>query len=380
MAAVPHSKPPFPVFRIVAPAVAVSLVLIAIEQGLPGQLDAGLAIGRAVLTLALVVAAALIAALAVKWAQRDERSLDAPGAAEAGKMEISQPTAARMDRIAMQLCEEGLTTADDVRRRAEDILTNAKRVNEHVLRNSGVVAQMRDRSQAAEDVAARIRTESGQSRADLEQARLELGSARAAVASARQKVELGQSTTEALNRAISVSASDIEEITDLARGIGAIASQTNLLALNATIEAARAGEHGRGFNVVAGEVKALSQRTAELVKLIDTVVGRLDGSTTDMVSRLGELGTAMTAIGEEAVRNESEIAAVAGRVDAVISNAVENVDALSHQFDTVQAIGADLAGLFDPVSAEAGSRANSELATRIIDRCVKFEALARAVS
>lgn len=68
-----------------------------------------------------------------------------------------------------------------------------------------------------------------------------------------------------------------EEITNITATIKGIAFQTNLLSLNASIEAARAGDHGKGFNVVAMEVRNLSQLVEQAVINVRTTTERMNG-------------------------------------------------------------------------------------------------------
>ena len=61
--------------------------------------------------------------------------------------------------------------------------------------------------------------------------------------------------------------------------ISQIAFQTNILSLNAAVEAATAGEAGKGFAVVAAEVRNLANKSAEVAKDIEKLMGVLQEKT-----------------------------------------------------------------------------------------------------
>ncbi len=104
-----------------------------------------------------------------------------------------------------------------------------------------------------------------------ERAMKEKKSSEALIESAsRGKTELAK-TTGLINSIVA----DIDSLLKMASIIEEISAQTNILAMNAAIEASHAGESGKGFAVIAGEVRKLSESTAQNAKNISGVLKKI---------------------------------------------------------------------------------------------------------
>jgi hypothetical protein len=101
-------------------------------------------------------------------------------------------------------------------------------------------------------------------------------------------------TSEELRSVTEDATIKVESTAGILDTVKQISKRTNLIGLNASIEAARVGEYGKGFNVVANEVRNLSQMTnnstAEIGHIINLIKEAIDSidSATQMVSEVSQ--------------------------------------------------------------------------------------------
>lgn len=71
------------------------------------------------------------------------------------------------------------------------------------------------------------------------------------------------------------------QIGEISESVSELADQSQLLAINAGIEAAKAGEFGRGFSVVAGEMRSLSDGSKRAAQHIRGIVQQIETTAHD---------------------------------------------------------------------------------------------------
>ncbi|HEV7180308.1 MAG TPA: methyl-accepting chemotaxis protein, partial [Candidatus Baltobacteraceae bacterium] len=112
-------------------------------------------------------------------------------------------------------------------------------------------------------------------------------------------------------------AKSMHQIFEIIALVRSVSDKTNLLALNAAIEAARAGDHGKGFNVVAGEVRSLADKTKASTLDIRKVLGDLEARGKEAAIAI-ENGVAKA---EQSARQARMAQEAFGRIEAFASSA-----------------------------------------------------------
>ena len=152
------------------------------------------------------------------------------------------------------------------------------------------------------------------------------------------------------------------EIIRIVEEINALNGHTNLLSLNASIESARAGEAGRGFNVVAGEMRKLSDKTKLSVngirrgteniitQILDVVgsINHLDGLARDKNSSLQDMnGSVVSTIGD-IVQISGKMSEIRDRLTQEVEKCTEThrkISTLTEVFDQMSDIAMRMSDL-----------------------------------
>jgi methyl-accepting chemotaxis protein len=109
----------------------------------------------------------------------------------------------------------------------------------------------------------------------------------------------------------------IDKIVD---AIVMVTVQTNMLAVNGNVEAARAGEFGRGFSVVAGDIRSLSNESSENADRIKDLVRQVQAQIVRVAGDIELAGKTASAEVEKAKISTANLDTIAKDADWVLAN------------------------------------------------------------
>ncbi|MBO5303777.1 MAG: hypothetical protein J6A92_06975 [Lachnospiraceae bacterium] len=142
------------------------------------------------------------------------------------------------------------------------------------------------------------------------------------------------------NEVFQVVEKKMSEVADIAAQLNNISFNTTILSLNASIEAARAGSAGAGFDVVATEMRDLSnnsnmfsEQVSEVVKEILGQVEKTAAQFMDSTQALKESETAMYELQRSFSRLMERFDALYGNIE-IQNSSVNQVNAIFHDLKT----------------------------------------------
>ncbi len=157
------------------------------------------------------------------------------------------------------------------------------------------------------------------------------------MASMERQLATVASTVDEANLVFGAMEKKMSEVADIADQLGDISFNTSILSLNASIEAARAGDSGAGFEVVATEMRQLSntsnifsEQVADVVKGLMTEVAETAHQFEDTTEALRESQNSMTELQESFGRLTNQFGELYDNIESQNRN-VNEVGNIFHQ-------------------------------------------------
>ncbi|MEM9838128.1 MAG: methyl-accepting chemotaxis protein [Pseudomonadota bacterium] len=256
--------------------------------------------------------------------------------------------------------------SSDPRALVAKIRSNAERVNQTSRERATFISELLQDAELTAAATEELSTETRNSREALSNATRKADETREPLAAFADAVAVSQQQTAEINKATSTLSERLTLISAAGESIRTIAMQTKMLALNASIEAKRAGDAGSGFEVIAFEVRKLSQGVEDAVRaMADAVTGvreantLIDEQATSLSNKMTDADASAAMCGAHI---ENLAHSVGGEVDQAARSArrIEGLATTLHQLtDAIRQIEENTK------QAIAGSRENIDICSAI---------------
>jgi len=236
---------------------------------------------------------------------------------------------------------EGLKTSTNAQKSAEELAASAEELSanaEEVKAAASQIASAIDQIQKAAGIQSKAAEQATDLGAQLLQAskgmneRATIGSEKMILIKdlvARNKVNVDGLIVNIGKAAEAsfTSAKNVKQLEERTRRIDKIVDaivmvtvQTNMLAVNGNVEAARAGEYGRGFSVVAGDIRALSNESSENADRIKDLVRQVQAQITRVTGDIELAGKTAASEVERARITTANLDTITKDADFVLAN------------------------------------------------------------